>query len=120
MKKEAITEVTQQNIDEWKSKFGKVHRLEVAESTVSLDPHLLVAELEELPRATGYIKQPDNKVLNYAMQKLPNMQEAGKVIIKNCWLGGDERLLKDDAFLNSGALQVIELIQIRQGKLKEV
>ena len=119
VKKETVTEVTQAVLAEWKERF-KVYQLEVAENTISLDPHLLVAELDELPRATGYIKQPDNKVLNYAMQKLPNMQEAGKVIIKNCWLGGDERLLKDDNFLNSAALQVIELIQIRQGKLKEV
>lgn len=119
-KKEAITEVTPAIIEEWKAKFGKVHMLEVAEEAIPLDPHLLIAELEEVPRATGYIKSPDNKVLNYAMQKLPNMQEAGKIIIKNCWLGGDDRLIKDDEFLNSAALQVVELIKIRQGKLKEV
>jgi len=120
MAKEIITEVTPEILTGWKAEHTRIFRLEVADETMNLDPHLLTAELDAQPRATGYIKHPDNKVLNYAMQKLPNMQEAGKVIIKNCWLGGDERLIKDDTFLNSAALQVIELIQIRQGRLKEV
>lgn len=120
MKKDNIIVVTPEMLAQWRAEFGKVFRIEVAEETMNLDPYLLVSEIDDVSRIEGYIKQPDNKVLNFAMQKLPNMQEAGKVIIKNCWLGGDERIKTEDTFLNSAALQVIELIQIRQGRLKEV
>ncbi len=117
---EKTTQVTPEQIAEWKEKHGVIHMIEVAEEFVSLDPHIMVAELDDLPTAVGYIRQPDNKVINFAMQKLPMMLEAGKVIIKNCWLGGDDRLRKEDSFLNAAALQVIELIQTRQGRLKKV
>jgi hypothetical protein len=120
MAKEVITEVTPEILEGWKAAHGKIFVLEVAEEAMSLDPHLLTLELDEQPKLTGYIQFPDNKVLSYAMQRLPNMLEAGKVIVKNCWLGGDQRLVKEDTYLNSAALQVIELIQIRQGRLKEV
>lgn len=117
---EKTTEVTESQLAEWKEKYGEIYAVEVSEEIISLDPHVMVADLEDQPKAVAYIKKPDNKVINFAMQKLPQMLEAGKVIIKSCWLGGDERLRKDDSFLNAAALQVIELLETRQGRLKKV
>lgn len=112
-------EVSQVQIDEWEKTHGDVITVEVPEEESEFDPYKIEADLDDQKLVVGYLKPPDDKVMNFALQKLPMFLEAGKVIMKNCWLGGDERLVNDPDFLNSAAMQAAQLIKIRQGRLKK-
>lgn len=112
-------EVSQTQIDEWEKLYGDVIIVEVAEVESELDPYKVEADLDEQNLVVGYLKPPDDKIMNFALQKLPMFLEAGKVIMKNCWLGGDERLINEPDFLNGAAMQAAQLIKIRQGRLKK-
>ena len=111
--------VSQTQIDDWEKLHGEVIILEIAEQETELDPYKVEADLDEQNLVVGYLKPPDDKVMNFALQKLPMFLEAGKVIVKNCWLGGDERLINQTDFLNGAAMQAAQLIKIRQGRLKK-
>lgn len=112
-------EVSQTQIDEWVKAHGDVIIIEVSEEETELDPYKVEADLDDQKLVVGYLKPPDDKVMNFALQKLPMFLEAGKVIVKNCWLGGDERLINEPDFLNGAAMQAAQLIKIRQGRLKK-
>lgn len=112
-------EVSQTQIDEWVKAHGDVIVIEVSEEETELDPYKVEADLDDQKLVIGYLKPADDKVMNFALQKLPMFLEAGKVIVKNCWLGGDERLINEPDFLNGAAMQAAQLIKIRQGRLKK-
>lgn len=121
MEKEAITdEVSQEQIDAWTKQYGEVIVIEVSEVETEFDPYMVEADLESRALVKGYLSRPDNKVLNFALQKMPMFLDAGKVIMKNCWLGGDRRLIENDEFLNGAAMQAAQLVKIRQGRLKKI
>lgn len=121
MKKDSISNPTPEQIAEWKVKHGAVYTIEVAIEPENYEPNTIAADLDELPRLTGYLKKPDRKCMNFAMVTLPkNMIAAGKAVIKDCWLGGDEKLLTDDAYFSAAAFQAIELIEIYQARLKKL
>jgi hypothetical protein len=120
MKNQPITEITPEVIAKWKEEHGQVYKLEVAKDATPLDPYILADEIDEAPKYVGYIKVPPVKILNFAMQKLPMFQEAGRVIISNCWLGGDEELKTPGPVLNAASMQVVEMLKVHQARLKEV
>lgn len=120
MKTENIDKPTKEQIDAWKKEHGEVNIIEVAEEADKFEANTISPDLDDLPRLTGYLKKPDRKIQNFALTVLPkNMIAAGKAIVKDCWLGGDRRLLTDDAYATAAAMQAIELIEIHQARLKK-
>jgi hypothetical protein len=117
---EQSTTPTLAQIDAWKKEYKEVHLIEVEELETELDPYRLGDEVNSETSVKGYLKAPDDKVMNAALTKLPMFLEAGKVILINCWLGGDERLLKDNGFMNAAAMQAAQLVKIRAGRLKKI
>ena len=114
-------QITLEQIADWKAKYGAVHIIEVAPAAKKYDKYLLPEEADEaIPDAVvGYLKHPDNRILSFALGKLPNFIDAGIAIVRNCWLGGDRRILDDPALLNSAGLQASELIETHQARLKK-
>lgn len=121
-KKENIANVTPEIIAEWKAKYGTVYCLEVAEEPERYDePDSISKDLDEIPKIVGYLRKPDRKVMNFAMVAIAkNAISAGKAVVKDCWLGGDERLLSDENYSATAAFQAVELIEIYQSRLKKV
>ncbi len=112
--------VTKEQIDEWKAAHGEVHEIMVAVKPTTFDPHMLQDDdVEQSEHISGFIKTPSEKVLGFAMQQIARPQEAGAIILKNCWLGGDEQIKTDKAYLSAAGMQCLEFIQIRQAKLKK-
>lgn len=94
--------VTEEQIREWKRKFGKILCYEV--------------EGEKL-----YFKQPDRKVLaSAAVVGKTDPMGYSEHILMNCFLGGNKELLYDDSvFL--GLMQVIDrFISVKVGELKNL
>lgn len=115
-------EVTPDVIEEWKKEFGEVRELRVADRSVKYDPYMVPTDEDDEIEAAlvGYIRKPTDKELGFAMSKLPAVLEAGKVIVKNCWLGGDDKIKTDGPALSAAALQCVELLEVRQAQLKKL
>ena len=124
MAKKVLTtgEITPDVIEQWKIEFGEVYAVTVADKSIKYDP-LMAPKDDDEPienGLVGYIRKPTDKELGFAMSKLPAVLEAGKVIVKNGWLGGDEQIKTDTALLSAAALQVVELLEVRQAQLKKL
>ena len=108
-------------IDALKAEHGDLFTVTVAESSVKYDPFMVPKDEDEpLDGLVGYLRKPTDKELGFAMSKLPSILDAGKVIVKNCWVGGDERIKTETALLGAAAMQVIELLEVRQAQLKKL
>lgn len=120
MKKENIDKPTKEQIDAWKKEYGEVNIIQVAEEADKFEANTISPDLDEVVHLTGYLKKPDRKIQNFALTVLPkNMIAAGRAIVKDCWLGGDRRMLDEDAYATAAAMEAIQLIEIHQARLKK-
>ncbi len=73
-------EITQEQIDSWKQQHGEVAVIEVTVTPGDV--------------AKAYLKPADRNVVAFGLAKSMKSQivEAGEFVLKNCYIGGDERL----------------------------
>ncbi|MEZ0611932.1 hypothetical protein ACAW74_25695 [Fibrella sp. WM1] len=109
-------------VEQLKEKYGEVHQISVERKPVKYDPYKApTADDEEIEDAVvAYIRKPNDRELGHAMSKLPAIIEAGKVIVKNCFVGGDEAILNEPALLTAAALQCVELLETRNARIKKL
>ncbi len=92
----------QNQIEAWKEKHGKVYSF-TADGKVC------------------YLRKPTRKALSAAAiigQKDP--LKYNEVLIANCWLGGDEDLKNDDAYFLGLSAKIADLVEVKEGELKEL
>lgn len=111
--------LTAADIDQLKEKHGQLFEIQVADESVKYDPYRPpMDESDEVENAvTAFFRKPTDKELSHAMSKLPAIIEAGKVIVKSCFVAGDKRILTETPLLTAAALQCAELLEVRQAKL---
>ena len=96
------SEITQEQIQEWKSKHGDIFRLKIEDKEC-------------------YLKTPDRKTLSYASSTATkDPLKFNEIILKNSWLGGDEEIKTDDALFLSASSKLGELIQIKEATLEKL
>lgn len=95
-------EVSQEQIAEWKKKHGGVYRIDV-------------------DGRSCYLRKPNRKELGYAaMAGKTDPLKYNELILKNCWLGGDEDIRDDDdLFLSVGAV-LAEIIEVKAAEIKKL
>lgn len=99
-----MTEVTEQQIQEWKAKHKDVYQITVDDKVC-------------------YMRKPNRKDLSYAMvassggKDIIKMQE---VLLNNCWLGGDEEIRTDDEYFFAASAQVSGLMEAKNAELKKL
>ncbi len=99
----AEKEITQAQIDQWKKKYGKVYKLIAEDGSV------------------GYIRRPDRKILSHATAVAgTDAIKFNETILRDCWLGGDESLLDDDAKFLAISAQLDKVINTVQVELVEL
>lgn len=98
-----ITQPTEAKIEEWKRKYGTVHKLCIEDKV-------------------GYLKSPDRKTLSLAMTRIAKSDIVGgsEAILENCWLGGDEEIKSDDTLFMAAIGKVGELIQVKEATLEKL
>lgn len=65
-----------------------------------------------------YLKSPDRKTLSYAATAGANDPlKFNEVILKNCWLGGDEEIQTNDTLFMSVSAKIPELISLKEAQL---
>lgn len=98
-KEKLIGEATQEKIQEWKKKYGKVFGIIV-------DGHI------------GYLKKPDRKVLGYAsVAGKTDPIKFNETILSNCFIGGSEAIKTDDDLFFAAGVKLAEIIQVKEAEL---
>ena len=92
-------EITQKQIDAWKVEHGKVAALKIGDKT-------------------AYLRQPTRQNISYAATagaKDPML--FNEIILKECWLGGDDEIMTDTGLFMSASPQITKLINIQEAEL---
>jgi hypothetical protein len=94
--------VTKEQIAEWKEKHGKVF-------CITVDGKV------------GYMKRPSRKALGYAMVAgKENPVKFNEVLLKDCWLGGDEEIKTDDELFFAVSSKLGEIVNAKEAELVEL
>lgn len=98
--------ITEEQIAQFKAKHRKVHRIDIVDGE---ETHI------------GYFKRPDFATMK-AVTKIGKTDEveAGKIIFKNCWLGGSEWLEKDAVLFMAVQVQLGKLLNGCMGSIKNL
>lgn len=98
-KEKLIGEVSKEQIQEWKKKYGKVFGIIV-------DGHI------------GYLKKPDRKILGYAsVSGKTDPIKFNEAVLANCFLGGSESIKTDDDLFIAASAKLVDIIQIKEAEL---
>lgn len=94
--------VIQEQIESWKKKWGDVFCVVVGDKV-------------------AYLKRPDRKTLGAAAVVGKNdPMKYNEILLKNCWLDGDEEIKTDDALFLGVSAKLGELIDIKEAELKKL
>ena len=94
-----MSEITQKQIDAWKAEHGEIFALKIGDKIC-------------------YLKTPNRKTLSYAaMAGQKDNMAFNEIILKQCWLGGDEEIQTNDGLFLSASSKLPELIQIKEAEL---
>ncbi|MBY0486170.1 MAG: hypothetical protein K2P85_03110 [Flavobacteriaceae bacterium] len=64
-----------------------------------------------------YLKKPDRKALSFASQVGSDPMKFNEVILKNCWIGGDEEILTDDSLFLAASSKLDQVIEFKKAEL---
>ncbi|AYZ11915.1 hypothetical protein EGY05_08240 [Chryseobacterium arthrosphaerae] len=94
-----LNTVDQKQIDAWKAEHGEVFKITVGDKSC-------------------YLKKPGRKVLSFASAAgTKDPMQFNEVILRECWLGGDEEIKTDDGLFLSASAKLPELIQVVEAEL---
>ncbi len=101
-----MKKVTKEQLSEWENKYGKIKEILIGrEVEIHEDPK--TGENKEIvinAGKVGYLRKPDRATIKYAMTKTVRADQtidtisSGEVVLKKCWLGGDEEINTDDKY----------------------
>jgi hypothetical protein len=94
--------VTPEQIEEWKKQHKDIFKITV-------------------DGRTCYLRKPSRKALGYAaVAGKENPLKFNEVILKDCWLAGDEEIKTDDTLFMSISAKLTELIEIKDAELEKL
>ena len=75
---------------------------------------------------TAYLKEPDRGVISRVLNIIrpfdgsqPDYIKGGEIILRECFIGGDNDILIKDKLILAGALEAISLIEIPDAVIKK-
>ncbi|MEZ5195118.1 MAG: hypothetical protein R2764_01565 [Bacteroidales bacterium] len=95
-------------IEELKKKHGEVFELVIP---MDDDGHEF---------AVGYVRKPKRELLGRTSRLMDiNPISANEIILKDIWLGGDDRIISNDDLFLSASMEITDLVTVRLGSLKK-
>jgi hypothetical protein len=92
-------EAKKEQIEEWKSKYGSVYLIVTGDRAC-------------------YLKKPSRKAIAYASTGAgKDVVKYNEILLKDCWLAGDEEIKTDDELFFSVSTKLSELIEIKEAEL---
>ena len=89
---------TPEQIAEWKAQHGEFFGITVEDKIC-------------------YLKKPDRKTLSFASQVGADPMKFNEVILKNCWLGGDEEIMTDDSLFLAVSSKLDQVVEFKKAEL---
>lgn len=94
-----MSKVSKEQIEEWKAKHESVFCIEIEDKK-------------------AYLKSPDRKTLSFASTvATSNPLKFNEILLKGCWLGGDEEIQTNDSLFLSASSKLAELIEVKEATL---
>ena len=101
-----MAKVTKEQIKEWEAKYGAIKEIVLDREIATQTDPKTGKEKEVVINAgkVGYLRKPDRATIKYAMAKSFRADQTvdtiapGEVVLKKCWLGGDEEINTDDKY----------------------
>ena len=91
--------VDQKQVDAWKEKHGEVYKINVGDKVC-------------------YLKEPSRKALSFAAAAgQTDPLRYNEIILKDCWLAGDEEIQTNNGLFLSVSAQLPKLIDIKEAEL---
>ncbi|MEI6062058.1 MAG: hypothetical protein WCR72_15255 [Bacteroidota bacterium] len=98
-KTQLIGQATPEQIEEWKTKYGKLF-------AIIIDGHI------------AYLKKPDRKTLGYASTVgAKDPIKFNEVVLNNCFIGGSEAIKTDDDLFFGASSKLVDIIQVKEAEL---
>lgn len=90
---------TAEQIKEWKDNYGDIFQISVEDKTC-------------------YLRKPSRKTLSYASQiGTKDPMKFNEIILKECWLFGDEDIHTDDSLFLAVSTQLDKVVEFKQAEL---
>ena len=73
-----------------------------------------------------YLKEPDRATTEIVLglvanpYKEPQFLRAGEIVLLKCWVGGDMEIQKDEKYLLPAAQRALNIVEVKQAKLKKL
>jgi hypothetical protein len=96
--KKSPNEATEEQIQKWKQEHGDVFAIKVEDKIC-------------------YLKRPDRKTFSFASQVQNDPLRFNEVILKNCWLAGDEQILTDDSLFLAACTLIDQVTEFKKAEL---
>lgn len=91
-----------EQIQEWKQKYGDVFCITVEDKIC-------------------YLKSPDRKTLSFASSvATKDPLKFNEILLKNCWLDGDQDIQTNDVLFLSASSKLTEIIQVKEATLEKL
>lgn len=92
-------QITPEQIEAWKAEHKNVYRIDVGDKVC-------------------YLKQPSRRALSFAAAAgQTDPLRYNEIILKDCWLAGDEEIQTDNGLFLSISAKLPELIEIKESAL---
>lgn len=93
---------TEEQIQEWKRKYGTVYEVAVEDSMC-------------------YLHSPDRATMKaVAAVGISDPIRSNEVLLENCWLGGDESIKTNDPLFMGVSQVLADILQIKEAYLKKL
>ncbi len=101
-----MAKVSKAQLSEWENKYGKIKEIVIGREVEFVEDPKTKKQKEVVIHQgkVGYLRKPDRATIKYAMTKTVRADQtidtisSGEVVLKKCWLGGDEEINTDDRY----------------------
>ena len=89
---------TPEQIAEWKAPHGEFFHIEIEDRIC-------------------YLKKPTRQTLSFASQVGSDPMKFNEVILKNCWIDGDEDIMTNDNYFLAASSKLDQVIEFKKAEL---
>lgn len=107
---------TDLQVEAWKKMFGDVYEIQVADHFC----YVKAFDRTTMKYALSQLKMKVNTETKEVQMDMEKMLEIGEIGLQNCWIGGSEEIKTKDRLWVAAAMQVGELFELAETKLKKL